>query len=171
MQVDVSELRDAVDGQDHVHLALGRVQLAGDDADVAERGVGEPAARRRVALGLRQAADAVAEPAALLLPGQRCEGLAEPAQNAVERQQGAAPELDDDGGFLRRGQPGTVRHPRSHSGIICAGAIARRSSDSGRKWRRGTGSTLPPLGVRPELAASCGRCGADCSHGHHRADG
>ena len=42
-ELDVGKLRHAVDGQEHVQLALNQTQLADVDVDIADRGLGEPA--------------------------------------------------------------------------------------------------------------------------------
>ena len=41
VQLDVSELGDTIDGEEHVDLALGGAQLAAVDMDVADPGLGE----------------------------------------------------------------------------------------------------------------------------------
>lgn len=43
---DVSELAHAIDGQEHVELAIRQAQLAMVDVDVADGGLGEEAALR-----------------------------------------------------------------------------------------------------------------------------
>src|SRR5215207_3897943 len=65
VELDVGELRDTVDRQQHVKLAGGEAQLEDVDVDVADRGLGEAAAPRALLLGLGQAGNAVALQAAV----------------------------------------------------------------------------------------------------------
>jgi hypothetical protein len=41
VQLDVGKLRDAIDGEEHVHLALGAAQFADIDVDVSDRCLSE----------------------------------------------------------------------------------------------------------------------------------
>jgi hypothetical protein len=111
---DVDELRRPVDGEEHVELAFGQAQLAGVDVDVADRGLGEAPALAGLLRVARQAGDAVPLQAAVeRAAAERRDGLAQAAQDIVERQQGAAAELDDDR-LLGLGQHGAAGPPRAH---------------------------------------------------------
>ena len=65
MQLDEGELRGAVDGHEHMQLALFGAHLGDVDVEVADRVGFELLPRRLVALDIRQAADAVALQAAM----------------------------------------------------------------------------------------------------------
>jgi hypothetical protein len=111
---DVGESRDAVDGQEQEELALGQARFAHVDVDVADRGLGEALAPGGPLVALRQARDAVALQATVEgAAGERRDGLAQAAQDVVERQQGAPPKLDDDR-LLGPGQDGAARPGRPH---------------------------------------------------------
>lgn len=111
---DVGELRHAVDGQEHAELALGEAEFANVDADVADRGLGAAPALGRPILVPGQPGDAVALQAAVEgAAAERRDGLAQAARDIVERQQGAAAELDDDR-LLRLGQHGAAGPSRPH---------------------------------------------------------
>ena len=64
-ELDVGELRDPVDGEEHVELALGEAQLADVDVDVADRRLGELAPLGCVVWVLGQPGDAMALQAAM----------------------------------------------------------------------------------------------------------
>jgi hypothetical protein len=104
-----------------VELALGEAQLADVDVDVADGGLGEALALRGLFPVLGQAGDAVAHEAAMeRAAGEVRDALPEAAQDIVERQQGAAAELDDDG-FLGLGQDGAAGPARAHRRVGSAG--------------------------------------------------
>jgi hypothetical protein len=87
-------------------------------------GLGEALALGGFLLALRQAGDAV--PLQAAVQGAAREGrdrLAQAAQDIVERQQGAAPELDDDG-LLRLRQDGAARPARPHRPVAGGGTAA-----------------------------------------------
>jgi hypothetical protein len=110
----VDDLGHPIDGQEQEELAFGEAQLADVDVDVADRGLGEALALGGLVVAPRQARDAVPRQAAVQrAAGERRGGLARAAEDVIERQQGAAAELDDDG-LLRLGQEGV-------SGILCLG--------------------------------------------------
>ena len=46
VEFDEGELRDAIDGEEHVDLAVGMTQLAAVDVDIADRRFGKAAALR-----------------------------------------------------------------------------------------------------------------------------
>ena len=64
VELDEGEVRDAIDGEEHVQLAIGVAQLAAVDVDVADRGLGEATALRHRLVD-RQTRDAVADEAAM----------------------------------------------------------------------------------------------------------
>jgi hypothetical protein len=118
----VSELRDPVDGQEQVEFALGQAQLAGVDVDIADRGLGEAFTLRRLVLVLGQSGDAVADQAAVQgTTAERRDGLPQAAEDIVERQQGAAPERDDDR-LLGLGEDAAAGLTRPHGRIGGAGS-------------------------------------------------
>jgi hypothetical protein len=122
VELDVGELRDTVDRQEHMELAGGEAQLADVDVDVADRGLGEAAAPRALLLGLGQAGNAVALQAAVeRAAGQPRDRVAQASKDIVERQQRAAPELEDHG-FLERRQHGAAGIARPHRCIGRGGA-------------------------------------------------
>jgi DNA sulfur modification protein DndC len=124
VELDMGELGHAVDGEEHVALALGQAQFAGIDVDEADSGFGEATALGRCLLALGQARDAVADQASVQgRAGETGDRLAQRAQNVVERQEGAAAELDDDG-LLDLGQGGAARARWPHGCVIGGGALA-----------------------------------------------
>src|SRR5829696_1927734 len=81
---------------------------------VADPGLGEAPALRGVRVVLGQPRDAVAHEAAVeRTAGQRGNALAQAAEHVIQGQQGAAPELDDDG-LLDFGQHGAARPVGPH---------------------------------------------------------
>jgi hypothetical protein len=118
---DVGELRHPVDGQEHVELALGQAQLAAVDVDVADRGLGEALAFGGLLAVPGQAGNAVPDQAAVQrAAGERRDGLPQATEDVVERQEGAAAELDDDR-LLGLGQHGAAGPPRAHRRVRRAG--------------------------------------------------
>ncbi len=116
-ELDVGELRHAIDGEEHVQLALGKAQLADVDVDIADCGVGELASFRWLVRVVGQAGDAVAFEASMQAGAcQLRDGVAQASEHVVERQQGAAPELDHHG-LLLRAQHGAVRRCRTHGSV------------------------------------------------------
>jgi hypothetical protein len=114
---DVDELRDAVDRQEQEQLALGQAELADVDVDVADRGLREVLALGSLLLVPRQAGDAVTHQAAVQgAAAELGDRVAQAAQDVVQRQQGAAAELDDEG-LLGLGQDGAARSARPHRGV------------------------------------------------------
>lgn len=101
---DAGEVGNPVDGEEHEELPLGGAQFADVDVEAADGGLGEAAAPGGVLLVAGQAGDAVADEAAV--QGRASElrdRLTGAAEDVVERQQGAAAELDDDR-LLGRGE-------------------------------------------------------------------
>jgi hypothetical protein len=138
---DVGELAHPVDGQEQGQLALGQPELADVDVDVADPGLGEPLALGGLLVIPRQAGDAVPLQAAVQgAAGEGRDGLAQAAQHIVQRQQGAAPELDDDR-LLGLAQDRAARPARPHRLV-------------------GGRGPLPPLGDRLRVQAVAGGQGA-----------
>jgi hypothetical protein len=113
VELDVGELRDAVDRQEHDQLAMGMAQLAAVDMHVADLVSLEPLARLS-RLGCRKTRDA------LLLQTTMQGGATEPrdrvtqaAQNIVEWQQCPPPELNHNR-FFGRCQDRASGRLRSH---------------------------------------------------------
>ena len=122
MELDAGELRDAVDGKEHVELAIGMPQLADVDVDVADRRLGEAATLRGGFLACRQARDAVPVEASMKRAARQLwDRIPQASQNVVQRQQRSAPELDDHG-LLDRRQYGAAGIVRSHRRVGCRGA-------------------------------------------------
>jgi hypothetical protein len=114
---DVGELRAPVDGEEQEELALGQAQLADVDVDVADRGLGEASAFRGLLFAPGQARDAAADQATVQgAAGELGDALAQAAEHVIERQQGAAPELDHDG-LLDLAQHGAARPGWPHRGV------------------------------------------------------
>src|SRR5215212_5089006 len=91
-----------------------RSRSAGRRAGSADRRLGEAAPLRGVLLVPRQARDAVPHEAAVQgAAAELRDGLTQAAQDVVERQQGAPPELDDDR-LLGLGEHGAARSGWSH---------------------------------------------------------
>jgi len=120
-------LGHAVDGQEHVELALGEAQLADvaeirricrRDVDISNGGFDELAAFGRLVRVFGQPGDAVPFQA----PVQACTGelgdaVAQAAHHVIERQQGPAAELDHRGLFGQR-EHGAVRGSRPHRRVV-----------------------------------------------------
>ena len=82
----LSELRDPVDGEEHVHLALGPAQFTSVDVDIANRRLGKPTALGFGFIALWQARDAVPLQATMQGAARQCgNGLAQAAEHVVER--------------------------------------------------------------------------------------
>ena len=122
MELDVGELRDAVDGQEHDQLAVGVTQLAAVDVDVADLVGLEPLA---LLLVLRPAAgDAMALEAAVQgAAAEVGDGVLQAAQHVVQRQQRLLPERHHDG-FLGRRQHRALRRLRPHRRVGRRGPLA-----------------------------------------------
>ena len=143
---DVGELGHPVDGQEHKQLAFGQAQLAGVDVDVADLGLGEAAPLGRFLLVSGQAGDAMADQAAVQgAAGELGDALPQAAQHVVERQEGAPPELDDDGllGFGQGAAAGLGSHHRVGGAVALAplqdgfGVQAKLGGEgAGRRLRR-----------------------------------
>ena len=91
VELDEGEFRDAIDGEEHVDLAIGMAQLAAVDVDVADCRLCEAAALR---LGLidRQSRNAVAfEGSGAGSIASASESVLQTSHDVVERQQGALP--------------------------------------------------------------------------------
>ncbi len=96
MELDIDELTDAIDGQEHVTLALGGAELGTVDVDVADLGLPGCLAFGACLFVLGQSGDAVTDQAAMQdTAGELGDGVAQASEHIVERQQGASPELDD----------------------------------------------------------------------------
>jgi hypothetical protein len=65
VELDIGELRDAIDGKEHVDLAFGQAQLADIDMDLADGGLREPTALRHRLSAHGKAADPMAFEAAM----------------------------------------------------------------------------------------------------------
>jgi hypothetical protein len=138
---DVDELRHPVDRQEHEQLALSQAQLAGIDVHVADPGLGEALALGRSLLVAGQARDAVPLQAAVQgAAGEPGDGLAQAAQDVIQGQQGATPELDDDR-LLGLGEHRAAGPARPHP-------------------RVGRGPAPPPFGNRLGVQAVAGGQGA-----------
>jgi len=100
VELDVGELRDPVDGQEHHQLAVGMAQLAAVDVHVADLvGLESPA----LLLGLfdRQSGDAMTLEATMQgTAAEVRDGVSQAAQHIVKWQKCRLPECHDDG-FLR----------------------------------------------------------------------
>jgi len=120
-ELGVGELRHAIDGEDHGQLALGQAQLAVADVEGADCGLGELASPRGLVRVVGQAGDAVALEAAVQAGAcQLRDGVAQAAEHVVERQQGAAAELDHHG-LLGWRQDCAARRRRTHGQVIGRG--------------------------------------------------
>ncbi len=108
VEFDRGELGHAVDGEEHVQLALGGAQLATVRMDIADFGFFEALLFGRAVLGFRQSGDAMALEAAMeRAAGEGGNAVAQAAEHVIERQQGSRAELDDDG-LLGLGQHGAA---------------------------------------------------------------
>jgi len=117
VELDIGELRDAIDGKEHVDLAFGQTQLADVDMDVTDGGLGEAATLRQRLCARGKAADPVAFEAAMKgAAGELRNAVTQAAENVVEGQERPPPELDDDR-FFDRGQHRAPRIARPHRGI------------------------------------------------------
>ena len=117
VQLDVGELGDAIDGEEHVDLAFGGAQLAAVDVDVADPGLGEALALGGSLLVSGQAGDAVPFQAAVQgAAGEPGDALPQAAEDVIERQEGAPAELDHDR-LLGLGQDGAAWPMRPHGRI------------------------------------------------------
>jgi hypothetical protein len=96
---DVGELGYPIDGEKHEQLALRQAQLADVDVHVTDPGFGKALALGRLLLAFGQAGDAMTDEATVASTSARepGDGFAQAAQHVVQRQEGAAPELDHDG--------------------------------------------------------------------------
>ena len=158
MELDVGELRDPVDGQEHDQLAVGVTQFATVDVDVADLVGLEPLAVL-LCLLRRKPGDAMA----LQAPVQGAaaeigDGVLQATKHIVQGQQSLLPERYHDG-FLGRRQHRALRRlrdPWARPPSWSACAICTPSSRSGPSGRQGRGRCLSTLGARLEYAASCG---------------
>ena len=119
VELNEGELRNAIDGEEHVELAIRVAELAAVDVDIADRGIGKPAALgRRVAD--RQARDAMAFEAAMQARTRKFWDLiAQAPHDIIEWQQRALAKRDDNS-FLDRRQDRAARIARTHRRIGCA---------------------------------------------------
>src|SRR5215212_11461715 len=112
-----------INGQKHVELAFRQAQLAGVDVHVADLCLGKALALGGLLLGFGQPRDAVPNQAAVKgAAGQRRDARAQAAQNIIKRQQGAAPELNDNG-LLGLGQNRAARPAGPHRLVGGGGAL------------------------------------------------
>ena len=96
---------------------LGRAELGTVDVDVADLRFAERFALRAGVFGFRQAGDAMPLEAAMQsAAAQVGDGVFQAAHDVIERQQGAAAELDDDGLFGER-EHGAFGSFGTHGGI------------------------------------------------------
>ena len=124
VELDEGELRDAVDGEEHVDLAVGVAQLAAVDVDVTDRRLGEATALGHRLAG-RQTRDAVAFEAAVQARSRQLRDLvAQAAHDVVQRQQCALAEGDDHR-LLDRRQHRAAWVTRSHTyvGRACSRSL------------------------------------------------
>lgn len=101
MELDIGEFRDPIDGEKHDELAVGMLDLAAVDVNASDLIDLEafPGFRR---LGFGRPGDAVALEAPMQgAAAEIWDGVLEAAHHIVQRQQGPAPELHDDGLFSR----------------------------------------------------------------------
>src|SRR5690349_16759159 len=104
----MGELRDPIDRQEQDELAVGMVQFAAVDVDVSDL-VALEAFACGSDLRLGQARDAVSLEAAMqCAAAEGGDGVLQAAEHVVEREEGSAAELDDDGllGWGEDGAPG-----------------------------------------------------------------
>lgn len=104
VQFDKGELRGAIDGDEHVQLALFGTHLGNVDVEIADRIALELLLRRPVAIDIRQAADAVALQAAVQRGARQVrDRRLQRIEAVIKRQQRVAPESNDNG-FLLDGE-------------------------------------------------------------------
>ena len=122
VEFDVSELRDAVDGEEHDELAVRVAQFGAVDVDIANIVRFEQLALFR-GLARREARDTMALKAAMQgASAQVWNGVLQAAEDIIQWQESSAPEFDDDG-FLGRGQDRAL-WLRPHGRIDGLGAVA-----------------------------------------------
>jgi hypothetical protein len=103
VELDVGELRDAVDGQEHDEFAVGVSKFTAVDVDVSNIVSFEQLALFR-GLARRQARDAMALEATMQgASAQVWDGVFQTAKDVIQWQKCPAPEFNDDR-FLGRGQ-------------------------------------------------------------------
>ena len=103
MELDIGELRDPVDGEEHDKFAVGVCELGAVDVDIANV-VSFEALALFGGLGRREAGNAVALKATMQgASAQVWNGVLQTAENVIQRQERPAPEFYNDC-FLSRGQ-------------------------------------------------------------------
>src|SRR6266446_6599934 len=123
MELDVGELGNSIDGEEHVQLALGKTQFTRVDVDVTDLRLGEAPALHGILLTSRQARDAVPLEAAMQsTAGELRDCLTKATEHVIEWQQRAASELDNHR-FLDLRKYRAVGIARSHRGINGRGAL------------------------------------------------
>lgn len=160
VELDVGELRDAIDSQEHMDLAVGRPQLAAVDVDVADLGLGKATSFRCFVVGARQARDAVTlETSMEATSRERGDALPQVSEEVVEGEQRPASELDYERLFIgpqHRTAPNLGR-PSDHRRLSACAATWQPFWGSARNAWKGPGCSLSTLGARIEYAASFGR--------------
>ena len=142
MQLDESELRGSIDGDEEIELALGGSNLGDVDMEIADRIGLELAFRRGFAFDLRKPGDPVALQTAMKgRTRQMRDGWLQSVEAVVERQQGMPPESDDHSLLL----DGQDRRPR----LLRA---CRQVGDRGPRFPLGDGLRIDAvaLGQRPQ---------------------
>src|SRR6516164_1392915 len=169
MQLDESELRGSIDGDEEIELALGGSNLGDVDMEIADRIGLELASRRGFAFDLRKPGDPVALQTAMEgRTRQMRDGWLQSVEAVVERQQGMPPESDDHSLLL----DGHDRRPR----LLRA---CRQIGDRGPRFPLGDGLRIDAvaLGQRPQALLTmlyrstdrlC-RCGAPVKNLAHSA--
>src|SRR6195952_3685076 len=97
-KLDVGELRDTIDGEEHVEFAVGQSKFTDIDVDIADGCIGELTALCAFVGILWQPRDAMPPEAAM--QARSCElwdGVAQASEHIVERQQRPTTEFDDHG--------------------------------------------------------------------------
>ena len=122
VELDVGELRDPVDGEEHDEFAVGMGEFGAVDVDISNIISFEPLALFR-GLARWEAGDAVALKATMQgASAQVWNGVLQTAEDVIQWQERPAPEFDDDG-FLGRRQDRALRL-RPHGRVGGLGAVA-----------------------------------------------
>jgi hypothetical protein len=124
MQLDVGELRDTIDSEEHMHVAFGATQIADIDVNVAYCGLGKAPALGCGFLVAWQSRDPMPRKAEMERAAEELGMLSrrQPSTSS-SRSKVRRPELDDDR-FFDLGQHRALRLARSHRPVSCRGALA-----------------------------------------------